>query len=204
MRVVKAKANRPLVDAIMRMTSFLNTDDFSFVNLQTRIYMIVTNRMSVEQFPHCIHCGKTIKANVKSVHQGFSYDACSIKCAAQSSQRKEKIEQTNLKRHGKRKWSNGKKISESLKSMDPQRREEATTKFQQTRQKHIDENPNYWKDREQKGKQTKQDKYGDPNYNNREKASQTCIRRYGVDNVFKTINQINIIHLAYLTKISQS
>ena len=82
MRVIKAKANRPLVDAIMRMTSFLNVDGFSFVNLQTRIYMIVANRMSVEQFPHCIHCGKTIKANVKSVHQGFSYDACSMKCAA--------------------------------------------------------------------------------------------------------------------------
>ena len=33
MRVIKAKANRPLVDAILRMTSFLDCNELSFVNL---------------------------------------------------------------------------------------------------------------------------------------------------------------------------
>lgn len=34
-------------------------------------------------------------------------------------------------------------------------------------------------------KLSKERKYGDPNYNNREKASETCLERYGVDNLFK-------------------
>ena len=173
LRVIKAKANRPLVDAIMRLTSFLDNEDFSFVSLSTRIYLIATDKTSINDFPHCIHCGKIIKVNVKSVHKGFPYEACSMKCAARSEQRKNKIESTNLRLHGKRKWNNGEKISESLKNMDPKKREQATKKFKSTRQRHIDENPNYWQERDQKGKQTKQQKYGDPNYNNRKQISTT-------------------------------
>ena len=32
---------------------------------------------------------------------------------------------------------------------------------------------------------TRQIKYGDKNYNNREKSKQTCLEKYGVDNPFK-------------------
>ena len=184
MRVIKAKANRPLVDAILRMTSFLDCNELSFVNLQTRIYMLIAGKMSIDDFPHCIKCGKLIKHNVISVHQGFPYEACSTECAAQSEQRKEKIELTNLERHGKRKWSNGEKISESLKNIDIKRRKQITRKFKATRQKHISENPDYWKDREQKSKNTRFERYGDETWNNRKQISKTKQQKKNEDPMY--------------------
>ena len=41
-----------------------------------------------------------------------------------------------------------------------------------------------------KRKATKLDKYNDENYNNRNKAKETCLNRYGIDNPFKDINKI--------------
>lgn len=37
---------------------------------------------------------------------------------------------------------------------------------------------------------TKEHKYGDKNYNNREKSKQTCLEKYGVDNPFKDVEKI--------------
>lgn len=39
-------------------------------------------------------------------------------------------------------------------------------------------------------KKTKSDKYGDENYNNRDKAKETCLEKYGVDNPFKDREKI--------------
>ena len=39
-------------------------------------------------------------------------------------------------------------------------------------------------------KQSKLEKYGNENYNNRDKAKQTCITKYGVDNPFKDVEHI--------------
>lgn len=39
-------------------------------------------------------------------------------------------------------------------------------------------------------KQTKLDRYGNSNYNNRDKAKETCLEKYGVDNPFKDIENI--------------
>ena len=39
-------------------------------------------------------------------------------------------------------------------------------------------------------KQTKLDRYGNSNYNNRDKAKGTCLEKYGVDNPFKDIENI--------------
>lgn len=172
MRKINAAGNEALQNAICRLTSFLNAPEYSFVNMQTRVYMLI-NDMQEKDFPRCIHCGKIIHQNVKSVHYGFPYEACSMKCAAQSEQRYKKIAQTNLKNHGSETWRNGEKISQSLKNMDPQKRAEATKKFKETRQKHIDENPNYWKDRDAKSRETKQKRHGDPNWNNGEQISAT-------------------------------
>lgn len=172
MRRIMAKQNKPLQDAICRLTSFLRVPEYSFVNIQTRIYMLIHD-MQEKDFPRCIHCGKVIKKNVISVHQGFPYEACSMKCAAQSEQRKQKIEATNIERHGKAKWSNGEKISESLKNMDPEKRKQTTAKFKKTRQQSIDKNPNFWKDRDAKSRQTKLDKHGNETFNNGEQISMT-------------------------------
>lgn len=37
---------------------------------------------------------------------------------------------------------------------------------------------------------TKQNKYGDENYNNRERAVQTCLEKYNVDNPFKNVEKV--------------
>lgn len=52
-----------------------------------------------------------------------------------------------------------------------------------TMKKITDENPNYYKEKTTKGKNTKLEKYGDENYNNIEKHRQTIKEKYNVDNV---------------------
>lgn len=42
----------------------------------------------------------------------------------------------------------------------------------------------------EKIKQSKKERYGDENYNNRELAKATCVEKYGVDNPFKDIEKI--------------
>ena len=39
-------------------------------------------------------------------------------------------------------------------------------------------------------KKTKLERYGDPNYNNKEKQQRTCLEQYGIDNIFKDVNYI--------------
>lgn len=39
-------------------------------------------------------------------------------------------------------------------------------------------------------KKSKLEKYGDANYNNRDKAKETCLEKYGVDNPFKDVDKI--------------
>lgn len=50
-------------------------------------------------------------------------------------------------------------------------------------------------------KQVKLDRYGDANYNNREKAKETCLEKYGVDNVFKDTEKITA---SYINKFGVS
>ncbi len=45
---------------------------------------------------------------------------------------------------------------------------------------------------------TRQIRYGDKNYNNREKSKQTCLEKYGVDNPFKDKEKI---HNSYVSKL---
>lgn len=44
-------------------------------------------------------------------------------------------------------------------------------------------------------KKSKKDKYGDENYNNRDKSKITCLEKYGVDNVFKDKEKIKNSYL---------
>lgn len=57
--------------------------------------------------------------------------------------------------------------------MDPERRKLATKRFLATRDKHIAENPDFWKDRLEKTKQTKLRRHGDPKWQNGKKISET-------------------------------
>lgn len=54
-------------------------------------------------------------------------------------------------------------------------------KMRSTRKKHLEEDPSYLDKIDQKTKATKAEKYGDPNYTNRSKATQTIKEKYGTD-----------------------
>ena len=64
----------------------------------------------------------------------------------------EKCRKTKRERYGDETYTNSEKAKKTLA-------------------KHIDENPNFWKDRENKIKATKIANGHDPNWNNREKFS---------------------------------
>ena len=70
-------------------------------------------------------------------------------------------------------------------------------KFKKTRQRHIDENPNYWKERDYKGRQTKLARYGSEVFNNNEKASATKHSRAEADPTYFKRQQ----EKAYQTKV---
>lgn len=88
------------------MTSFLDAAGLSFVDLKTRIYMLA-NGLSIDDFPRCCTCGNVVKQNVASLHRGFIYHACSVKCAANRKGRTEQIKATKLERHGNPNYNNG-------------------------------------------------------------------------------------------------
>ena len=55
--VINAKANKGVLDFIMRYTSYFDAnEEYSFANLTTRCYMIV-NDLTEEDFPRCETCG---------------------------------------------------------------------------------------------------------------------------------------------------
>ena len=47
-------------------------------------------------------------------------------------------------------------------------------------------------------KKVKEERYGDPNYNNRDAAKTTCLRKYGVDNPFKDKEKIKTSYIEKL------
>lgn len=104
--VIMAKYNSVLQCKIIEMTSFFDCEEFSFVSMKTRIY-VLANNMSIDDFPRCCTCGEIIKQNVASLHRGFVYHACSVKCAANKKGRTQRIKATKLRRHGDPNYNNG-------------------------------------------------------------------------------------------------
>ena len=49
----------------------------------------------------------------------------------------------------------------------------------------LSTNPSLYKNNQIKAKKTKLEKYGDENYSNRKKSIETCLKKYGVKNVFQ-------------------
>ena len=99
---------------------------------------------------------------------------CSQKCACMDPKRQEKISNTMISRYGVT------NISYIIKHKP--RRPDITEKIADTKQERYGD-PNY--NNRAKASDTKQERYGDPNYNNRKKANLTTEMRYGVDNAFK-------------------
>lgn len=73
-----------------------------------------------------------------------------------------KLKSTKKRNHGDENYVNSEKARETI-------------------DKKLEENPDFWKEREAKIKQTKVASGHDPNWNNREKYRQTCLEEYGVE-----------------------
>ena len=106
------------------------------------MYMLMSG-MSADDFPRCCTCGNVIRQNIASFSRGFIYNACSVKCAANRKGRTEQIRKTKLERHGDPNYVNGAKISETLKSLPAEEREQISRKAQATREKHKLEDPEF-------------------------------------------------------------
>lgn len=125
-------------------------------NDKTKIYFAIMNSY---KRPSCKICGNTIpNKNVFSINQGFP-EHCSKKCIYEDNDRKLKISETKKQLYGEDYGKEiGKKIKQSLNKRSISEKSETIKKI----------------------KKSKQEKYGDSNFNNRQKAFQTCIEKYGV------------------------
>lgn len=132
-----------LMNWIVKMTQHFNFD----IELQTRIYCIMNNIESLDQFPRCKTCGKIIVKNVTSFRQGFGQiQYCCAKCRANNPEYKKKflenrmtkfgnifgdikkIVTTRISRHGRK----NPKLSESLKKAYRERKTEIQKKKENT------------------------------------------------------------------------
>ncbi len=67
--VIMAKANSVLREKIVELTSFLNSNEFDFINMQTRIYMIAHD-MALADFPfNCIYASCQMECRLQDVEK---------------------------------------------------------------------------------------------------------------------------------------
>lgn len=155
-------------DDVFKTTQFLDVQNPSF---RARMYCIVHD---IYEIPKCVVCGKKIDIHDNRPSSQMQR-TCSIACARRDPEYHRKCKET-ISKH-----TEGQKI-------------QFAENRKRSIQKLVDENPNYWKDRYEKAKQTKKrlfgdenymnfgspsyksrikEKYGDENYNNRQKAVET-------------------------------
>lgn len=114
--------------------------------------------------PVCEQCGKPVKFSNSSNEQLFQR-FCSRKCAANNELTKNRLHETNLEKYGVPISSQAKVVKDNAKQ-------------------HFNKvfgvnNPWQAKIVKSKSKATKLLKYGDENFNNREKSQLTCLAKYG-------------------------
>ena len=162
--------DRNLANEILSLTSFLPDT----AKLRERIYCI-EHDITVQQI--CPQCNKNPLEFSKGKYRQF----CSIKCLNSSSSHKQHCEETSLKHFGVKHHSQAEAFKAKIKKNNIEKygvehnfqAKEVIAKCKQTKQQHIEDNPNYWKEREAKSKQTKIDNGHDANWHNNEKARQT-------------------------------
>lgn len=120
----------------------------------------------------------------------------------------EERKKTCLSKYGVDNPSKAKCVQEKIRNVNMQKygaptftaTKEGKDAVRKTKEEHYG-NQNY--NNSEKALKTKEDRYGDPCYNNREKNKSTCIKKYGVDNPFKIesvvddINKKKAVRLGY-------
>jgi hypothetical protein len=129
-----------------------------------------TNPLTIEKI--CPTCKKPFVLLYRKKRQRF----CTRSCANHHPDVLEKMKQSQQKTYAER-----------YGGQHPMELKDTKERFKQSMQKkHGVDWYGQHHDYAKKVKTTKLEKYGDENYTNREKAKQTCIVRYGVDNICKS------------------
>ena len=137
-------------------------------------------------YDHPIHNPEAKQKQQETIQKHYGVDN-----PMKSSEVREKAKQTCLERYGVDHPSKNPEIStkmkESIKAFlsIEENLNRRTEQIRQTRQERYGD-PNFTN--RELTKQTKQERYGDPNFNNREKAKQTCLERYDTINVSQDFN----------------
>ena len=148
------KKDKELLNNILEKTKFLDINVHIQYPLYFRVSLVLNNISSI---PLCPTCGKILEYSQSK--RRFKYH-CNSVCAANDPAVKQKVEQTNLSRHGCKHYNNHAKQQQTM--IEKYGVESAlcgNTEFRK------------------KGRQTLFNKYG--KYNFPDKTTETCKRRYG-------------------------
>lgn len=170
----------PIIKNNNELKKYLETrfeDSFSY---KETIYRILNN---IEIVPVC-RCGKKVKFNFK---KNCFNSYCSMKCQNSDPLKKEKTKLTKLEKYGDENYNNIKKQIETNEIKYGVKSYFQTKNFiEKAKQTNIKKYGVEWwlqtKECKIQSKKSKLEKYGDENYNNREKANETCLVKYGVEN----------------------
>jgi hypothetical protein len=136
----------------------------------------------------CLECGLPTRFITYSI--GY-LKYCSINCVGNNAVVKTTAKKTKAKKYGNETYNNREKATNTLWAnhgvINVSQLEDIKAKKQQTTIKNYGvENPLQNEIIRLKSYKTKMKRYGDKNYNNREKAKETILLRYGVDSYSKT------------------
>lgn len=148
--------------------TYLSNPKYQFI---TKIYWVLHN---ITEFPLCKHCGKPITRNVMSGIKGYSSDYCSPSCSQASDEHQEKMRKLALEKYGCESIVGSKIV-----------REKIINKFKE----NVKNNPNFYKDRAEKSKQSCMEKYGvshpqkvkDIRARTLETHKKNMLKKYGVE-----------------------
>lgn len=190
---LRSKSNRHTREKIVQQTSFL--DQFKNVTINERVFCILNN---LSGRPRCKQCNKEY-VRFGSIKVGYIL-FCSPSCASNNLEVKQKTKSTHLQKYGK--WflqtEKCRKLTRQIcleryctdnfsKSTKFKTRIRKINKSKTNKEKTISV---------EKNKRTKKMRYGNENYNNRDKFRRTMMERYGVLSPFLLSNK-------YYSKISQ-
>jgi hypothetical protein len=151
------------------------------ISWMEKIYRYINN---IIELPTCKNCDKPV--NFYRFSTGYR-DFCSNKCHLTSKQTKEKRQKTKIDKYGDENYNNREKYKETnlkrygkthpMKNKINVINRENNNIIKYGAKYPIVNNHGIV----QKIKETKKNKYGDENYNNREKCKETNLKRYGVE-----------------------
>lgn len=162
--MLKRKRYIDIYEWVISQTSILHKFG---CNIQTMCYWIMHD---LHDFPRCLNCGKKMTIDVMNIKDGYQLYCCN-KCQVTSKQFKEQRILT---------WR--KNFNDDTITA-PSQAKSVQLKQQQTCMKNYGvAYPMQSKRIFEKGRQAKEEKYGDKNFVNPQKAKQTKLEKYGDEN----------------------